>query len=79
MKEDIINRLQNIVSLMETNGCVELSEKLSDAIHYSSTGTELLMKVRYYLQLFLKENNRISTKDIFLIKEIIAEINILLG
>ena len=79
MREDIINRLQNIVFLIETKGYVELSEKLSDAIHYSSTGTELLMKSKYYLQFFIKENITISTEDLSLIKKVIAEINILLG
>ena len=78
MEEDIINKLQNIVFLIKTNGYVELSEKLSDAIHCSTTGTELLMESRYYLQLYLEENINISNEDHNLIKKIIFELNTML-
>jgi hypothetical protein len=78
MRDDIIKELQNIIFFIETNGYIDLSEKLSDTIRYSSTGTELLMKARYYLQLFIKENITISNDDLCSVKKVIDEINILL-
>jgi hypothetical protein len=77
-KQDIIDKLQYIILYMETNGYVELSKKLSDTIHYSSTGTELLMKARYYLQSYTRECVAIECEEFYLIKKVIEDINVLL-
>jgi len=70
--------MDKLKEFIKENRYIELSELLSDAINYSSTGTELLMKARHYLELFIKENDTISAEDCTSIEVIIAEINALL-
>ncbi|MDR2904773.1 MAG: hypothetical protein LBU73_02315 [Helicobacteraceae bacterium] len=79
-EKDIIDKLQYIVSLIKTNGYPKSAEKLSDAIHYSSTGTELLMKAGNCLRSYIKESAAIENKELLiLIEKALGEINVLLG
>jgi hypothetical protein len=76
-ENDITGELQRIILLLEENGHAESAEKLSDAVHYSSTGTELLMKARHCLHSYIKE--AVDGGELHFIKKAINEINVLLG
>ena len=79
MNETIINRIENTLPILEANDCSDISNNISDAIHYSTTGTELLMKTKYYFQQFLKKKITLSKNDLCMINRIITEIDIKLS
>ncbi|MTJ83145.1 MAG: hypothetical protein F8N37_19335 [Telmatospirillum sp.] len=46
-----------IIDALKANDHIDDAEKLSDAIEYGSTSTEILMKLRYHLINIMKNNN----------------------
>ena len=72
---DIITESQKLVEVLSRYNESSISSKILDAINYSSTGTEMLMKLRFYLNELLDINSFNSPEISELAKKILIEIN----
>lgn len=75
MKDDIYTASRKISIILKKKGFNEESENIIDAIEYSSTATEILMKIRFFLKEIDINKNNFSIEEIDLVKEILNEIN----
>ncbi|ETS33648.1 MULTISPECIES: hypothetical protein [Photorhabdus] len=75
MKYDIYAQSKILAILMKDNGMLNISQDITSSIEYSSTATEILMKIRFILKKIDMNDKRFSVDEINLIKEILNEIN----
>ena len=78
MARDYIEEAGEIASKLRQEGLVELAESINDAIDYSSTGTEILMKLRFYLNKCIEKETYNDKNMIPIILELHDYINKLL-
>jgi len=73
MKREIYKETQIIITLLQEKGMNNYSESLQDIVDYGSTGTEIIMGVRYELNNILIDksfNDKLRIHIISLVKEI---------
>ncbi|MQL46519.1 hypothetical protein GEA64_00270 [Photorhabdus khanii] len=75
MKYDIYAQSKILAIFMKDNGMLNISQDITSSIEYSSTATEILMKIRFILKKIDMNDKRFSVDEINLIKEILNEIN----
>lgn len=75
---DIYSESQKLAEVLIEYNDSSISNKILDAINYSSTGTEILMKLRFCLNELLASNTYNNPEISELAKNILMEINKLL-
>ncbi|BFI43930.1 hypothetical protein KD5_03580 [Yersinia pseudotuberculosis] len=75
MKNDIYTDSKKLAVILEKKGLHFYCESIVDAIEYSSTATEILMKLRFILKEIDIDNSKLNKIDKDLIKEILNKIN----
>ncbi|WP_445493699.1 hypothetical protein [Photorhabdus sp. SF281] len=75
MKYDIYAQSRRLATLMKDKGFLNISQDITNSIEYSSTATEILMKIRFIFKEIDINDKRFSVDEINLIKEISNEIN----
>ncbi|CND49700.1 hypothetical protein [Yersinia pseudotuberculosis] len=75
MKNDIYTDSKKLAVILEKKGLHFYYESIVDAIEYSSTATEILMKLRFILKEIDIDNSKLNKIDKDLIKEILNKIN----
>lgn len=73
MKIDIYTESRKLAAILEAKGLHQYHETIIDAIEYSSTATEILMKLRFILKSI--NNSTLDESDRELIDEILNHIN----
>ncbi|CND51341.1 hypothetical protein [Yersinia pseudotuberculosis] len=75
MKNDIYADSRELAVILEKKGLHFYHENIIDAIEYSSTATEILMKLRFILKKIDIDNSKLNKSDKNLIEKILNEIN----
>ncbi len=75
MAEDVIDNAKDIAKDLNELGYSDLAQEITDSIKFSSTGTELFMKLRWNLDNILKEQKKIDRNIRNKIKNLINDIN----
>ncbi|MBO1548978.1 hypothetical protein [Yersinia pseudotuberculosis] len=75
MKNDIYTDSKKLAVILEKKGLHFYYESIVDAIEYSSTANEILMKLRFILKEIYIDNSKLNKIDKDLIKEILNKIN----
>lgn len=73
MKFDIYTESRKLATILEIQGLHQYHETIIDAIEYSSTATEILMKLRFILKNI--NNSILDESDEKLIENILSHIN----
>ena len=81
MKKDIYSKAKKLVILLrsESIGDSELAGDITDAIDYSATSGEMLMKLKYYLSQILSDRSKYSSELISLASSIYSDVLQLIG
>ncbi|CNC64748.1 hypothetical protein ACILPN_06665 [Yersinia wautersii] len=75
MKNDIYTDSKKLAVILDKKGLHFYYENIIDAIEYSSTATETLMKLRFVLKEIDIDNSNLNKSDKGLIEEILNKIN----
>ncbi|NTX79430.1 hypothetical protein FCL49_11020 [Serratia proteamaculans] len=81
MKNDIYSKTRKLASLLKNESISnsELAKELTDAIDYSATSSEALMKLKYHIRKTLLDKGKYSTELINLSSDIYSDIVKLIG
>jgi len=81
MKKDIYSKAKKLVILLrsESIGDSDLAGDITDAIDYSATSDEILMKLKYYLSQILSDRSKYSSELISLASSIYSDVLQLIG
>jgi hypothetical protein len=72
---DIYSESRKLADALSNYKEDSISQEILDTINYSSTGTEIVMKLRFYLNELLRNNFYDDTEIAGLAKKILTEIN----
>jgi len=81
MKKDIYSKAKQLAILLrnESIGDSDLAGDITDAIDYSATSDEILMKLKYYLSQILFDRSKYSSELISLASSIYSDVLQLIG
>lgn len=81
MKKDIYSKAKQLAILLrnESIGDSDLAGDITDAIDYSATSDEILMKLKYYLSQILSDRSKYSSELISLASSIYSDVLQLIG
>lgn len=81
MKNDIYSKAKQLAILLrnESIGDSDLAGDITDAIDYSATSDEILMKLKYYLSQILSDRSKYSSELISLASSIYSDVLQLIG
>ncbi|MGY2798777.1 hypothetical protein ACVWV0_002953 [Ewingella americana] len=81
MRKDIYSKAKQLAILLrnESIGDSDLAGDITDAIDYSATSGEMLMKLKYYLSQILSDRSKYSSELISLASSIYSDVFLLIG
>ena len=81
MKKDIYSKAKKLVILLrsESIGDSDLTGDITDALDYSATSDEILMKLKYYLSQILSDRSKYSSELISLASSIYSDVLQIIG